>query len=406
MGKALKILAIDDEILTQTFIQQVLKGEHQVHIASAGEEGIHLAAELLPDIIILDVKMPGMDGYTVCQKLKEDSKTCDIPVLFLSAHTNIEEQLQGYAAGGDDYLVKPCEPETLRAKVNVMLRFRDQSRLLKQQYTEAQKTAHIAMLGSSEIGMAMQFVEQSYLINDYDELANAFFSVTDKLQLICALMFFSHAGAKSYFSDGSASPLEIELLEKMRYQNRIIDFSQRTFINYPNVTLLVKNMPLQDPERYGRIKDLLPTVLGTLSNKIFAMKAGHAIQQQSDELAVSFDQIKTTLLALSNSLATSQAQSTGILHTMLEEMQGFLPKLALEEDQEAYILDHIEDSSRKAMELNDSSEEIGATFHRVVDALQDMLDKQHKLLTEIRPKAPSQAESDRQSGYTSDVDLF
>jgi len=401
-----RILAVDDEVLTQTLIQKVLEKEHQIHIATTGEQGLQLATELKPDIIILDVDMPGMDGYEVCKKLKQDAATADIPVLFLACHADTKEQMRGFAVGGDDYLIKPCKPEALRAKVNVMRHYRDQQVALKQDYNEAQKMAQLAMIGSSEIGMAMQFVEQSYLINDYDELAKAFFTLTDKLQLVCAVMFFSHDGPRSYFSDGSASPLEIELLEKMRTQNRIFDFEHRTFINFPNATLLVKNMPAADPERYGRIKDLLPTTLGTISNKIFAMKAGQAIQTQSAALAVSFDQIKTSLLSLSNSLRTSQSERSKVLQTMLEEMHEFLPKLALEEDQESYILDYLEKSSKQSFELNNSSDEINDTFHHVINKLQALLDNQHRLLIEIRPKAPTKDEADSQSGYTSDVDLF
>lgn len=402
----MKILVIDDEQLTQAFIQKVLEKEHQVHIAANGEQGIAMASELNPDIIILDVNMPGMNGYEACKKLKQDTTTENIPVLFHSAHADTKEQMQGYAAGGDDFLIKPCNHETLRAKVNVMLRYRDQQLTCNQNYQEAQKIAHIAMVGSSEIGMVMQFVEQSYLINDYDELAKAMFTLTDKLHLVCAVMFFSHDGPRSYFSDGSASPLEIELLEKMRTQNRIYDFGHRTFVNYPNTTLLVRNMPIDDPDRYGRIKDLLPTTMGTLSNKIFAMKASHAIQTQSEALAVSFEQIKTSLLSLSSSLNTNQAESIKILRTMLEDMQEFLPKLGLEEDQEVYILNYIEKSSNQSLDLNDSSDEINTTFHQVVEALQTLLEQQHQLLVDVRPRAPTKDESDRQAGYTSDAELF
>lgn len=402
----MNILAIDDEKLTQNFIQQVLQKEHTVTLASDGAEGIQLATAQQPDLIILDVMMPGMDGYTVCKKLKQDPATSDIPVLFLSAHADTNEQIQGYAAGGDDYLVKPCEPQTLRAKVSVMQRFRTQSAELQQQYQDAKKTAHIAMLGSSEIGQGMHLLEQVYLIDDYDALASAFFAFTEKLHLICAVMFFTHDGPRSYFSDGTASPLEIELLEKMRNQNRIFDFEHRTFINYPNVTLLIKNMPVGNPERYGRIKDLLPTVLGSLSNKVFTMKAGHAIQTQSEALSIAFDQIKTSLLSLSNSLRGSQAESTKILHDMLEEMEAFLPKLALEEDQESYILNHIEKSSKQALELNDSSSSIDTAFHQVIDELQFLLNKQNLLLTEIRPRKTSTGNTGASGGIDRDVELF
>jgi len=84
LGNNMKILAIDDEELSQNFIQQVLGEEHDLQLASNGEQGIQLATEINPDLILLDVNMPGMDGYVVCEKLKTERATADIPVLFLS----------------------------------------------------------------------------------------------------------------------------------------------------------------------------------------------------------------------------------------------------------------------------------------------------------------------------------
>lgn len=401
----MNILAIDDEPLTQNFIQQVLKKEHEVHIASNGRNGLKLASDLKPELIILDVNMPGMNGYEVCQQLKQDPALADIPVMFLSAHADTEEQLKGYAAGGNDYLIKPCEAATLRAKVKVMLRYRDQSEKLNRQYQDAEKTAHIAMLGSSEIGMGMHLVEQSYLIDDYEGLAKAFFAFTGSLQLTCDIMFFTQDGPQSFFSDGTASPLEIELLEKMRNQQRIFDFQQRTFINYPNVTLLVKNMPINDPERNGRIKDLLPTVLGALSNKVMTMKASHVLEVQSNELMVSFDRIKSSLLHLTNSISENSCKNNEAMHKLFTDMQEFLPKLALDEDQETFILDHIEKTHIESTALNNASSELSSTFHSVVNTLQFIIDKQQSLVEELRPVSIDR-QPDNTAAYSSNVDFF
>ena len=402
----MQILAIDDEPFTQQFIKQILEKDHDVALAGNGEEGIRLAGEIQPDMIILDINMPGMNGYTVCRKLKADPVTAEIPVMFLSGVTTSNDHVEGYTAGGDDYLAKPCNPETLRAKVRIILNYRDNQIKLRKKYNEAQKTAHIAMTGSSEIGMAMQLVEHAYLINDYSKLAEIFFAFTDQLQLNCAIMFFTHEGPRCFFSDGTVSPLEIELLKQMRNQNRIFDFEQRTFINYPNVTLLVRNMPVDNPDRYGRIKDLLPTVLGNMSNKIFTMKAGHAILTQSEALTESFDQIKISLLSLGSSLRQSHSESTTILNNMLNEMSSFLPHLGLEEDQEEYILNYIEQSNNLALDSNDHTMEMETSFQHVINKLQSLLDQQHLLLTEIRPRKLDDDTSTRQRDYLDNVELF
>ncbi|MDH5445051.1 MAG: response regulator [Gammaproteobacteria bacterium] len=402
----MNILAIDDEELTQNFIQQVLQKEYAVRLASNGEEGIALAPDLQPDLIILDVNMPGMNGYEVCEELKKNPATLEIPVLFLSANNDLEEEMKGYQAGGDDYLVKPCEPKTLLAKVNVMLRYKSEREKLNAQYQDAQKTAHIAMVGSSEIGMAMQLVEASFLINTYEELATSFFSLTNNLGLTCAIMFFTQDGPKAFFSDGSFSPLEEELLQKMKDQQRIIDFRNRTFINYPNTTLLVKNMPTEDKERYGRIKDLLPTVLGSISNKVLAMKTGHIMQAQAIDMKVSFDRIKTTLLNITNSISDNSKKNNLAMRKLFENIQDFMPKLALEEDQETFILDYIEETTKDSTALNANSSELIGNLHSVVNTLQFVVDRQQDLAEELNNDGNKTKKEKPKKASSSDIDFF
>ena len=145
------ILVVEDTPESQTFIRAVLAKQCTVHVVSTGEEGLQLAHNLKPDAIILDVSLPGIDGYEVCRRLKASEQTANIPVVFLSAHADVSEHLKGFEAGGDDYLIKPCEPKTLRAKIRVLLRYRDDLQDLKQQYKKATEVAHIAMAGSTRI---------------------------------------------------------------------------------------------------------------------------------------------------------------------------------------------------------------------------------------------------------------
>ncbi|MDH5179383.1 MAG: response regulator [Gammaproteobacteria bacterium] len=404
----MKILSIDDDRFVQSFIKSVLGKEYTLYFAGNGEEGIALAVIQKPDIIILDVEMPGMNGYEVCDHLKHNRETADIPVIFLSSKSDLRERMQGYEAGGDDYLLKPCEPETLLAKVRVMLRFRDQGLALHQQFEEAQKTAHIAMTGSSELGMAMQFVEHSYLLTDYTELAFAFFSLTNRLGLNCSLMYLVEKEPLWFSSNGAVSPLEKDLLVMMREDKRFYDFGCRTIINYPSVSLLVKNMPIADMERYGRVKDLLPAILGALNGKVFTLGTEKIMQKQAADLAVSFDKIKTLLLALGNSLNENQKNSTQIMRTMMQELDMFLPQLGLEDDQESRILDHVEQAIVKSTEVNDTGQKMAETFRIVVAQLQQLLEQQNAFIDEMMRKQYSAKKNDDndENKYTMDVELF
>jgi DNA-binding response OmpR family regulator len=113
-----KILAVDDNPINLDLIQKsVVDTSYQIITTTSGEESLKVAAEELPDLILLDVMMPGMDGFTVCQKLKENETTRQIPVIFLSAKIRPEDKARGLAVGGIDYLSKPFNSIELIARI-------------------------------------------------------------------------------------------------------------------------------------------------------------------------------------------------------------------------------------------------------------------------------------------------
>jgi two-component system KDP operon response regulator KdpE len=114
------ILVIDDEQQIQRALRTILgQQNYQMHIAATGDEGLALAAATMPDVIILDLGLPDMNGVDVCRKLREWT---DIPVIVLSAHDDEQEKVAALDAGADDYLTKPFGIDELLARVRVALR--------------------------------------------------------------------------------------------------------------------------------------------------------------------------------------------------------------------------------------------------------------------------------------------
>lgn len=114
MGK--KILIADDDLPILSYMQRkFIKLGYDVYIADNGDEALKQGLSCLPDVILLDVKMPGMSGLEVCKKLKADNRTKNIPVLLLSAKAQSAEVNEGLAAGADRYLCKPMSfPDILK----------------------------------------------------------------------------------------------------------------------------------------------------------------------------------------------------------------------------------------------------------------------------------------------------
>ncbi len=110
-----KILVVEDEERIIKVLDMFLKKEgHEVIIAKDGTSAVSLAQESMPDLVFLDIVLPKLNGYLVCQALKEEASTNHIPVVFVSAKAQDEDIKKGYDVGGDDFLVKPFTPNQIR----------------------------------------------------------------------------------------------------------------------------------------------------------------------------------------------------------------------------------------------------------------------------------------------------
>ncbi|MET0249933.1 MAG: diguanylate cyclase [Sphingobium sp.] len=123
------ILIVDDEISNIEIINAVLEDDYDVCFATSGEQALDVARAAQPDLVLLDVLMPGMDGFEVCRRLKADIQLADIPVIFTTGLGDTEDEMRGLSLGAIDYVTKPIQPAILRARVGnhvELKRLRDQ----------------------------------------------------------------------------------------------------------------------------------------------------------------------------------------------------------------------------------------------------------------------------------------
>lgn len=127
------ILIVDDTSANLAVVGDYLTQQgYQVMVALAGETGLSLAQEAHPDLILLDVLLPGIDGFETCRRLKADEQTRDIPVIFMTIVTRTEDKIRGFEAGGVDYITKPFQHEEVLARVTTHLRIRELTQKLEE----------------------------------------------------------------------------------------------------------------------------------------------------------------------------------------------------------------------------------------------------------------------------------
>jgi len=119
-------LIVDDSRVNIDVLNGILQGHYDVKFALNGEKALEIASkEPHPDIILLDVMMPEMNGYEVCTLLKKDEATSHIPVIFVTALNEMEEELTGFKVGGEDYITKPVTPEIVLARVKTHIELKE-----------------------------------------------------------------------------------------------------------------------------------------------------------------------------------------------------------------------------------------------------------------------------------------
>lgn len=137
MNEQSDILVVDDSNSASKLLVDILAAEgHQVRVANSGQLAMSSVMKLLPDLILLDVQMPGIDGFKVCRWIKEDAKLKGIPVIFISAASNVKDIVMGFHSGGVDYITKPYQVEEVLARVNTQLELKRQKEMLEQRTAE------------------------------------------------------------------------------------------------------------------------------------------------------------------------------------------------------------------------------------------------------------------------------
>lgn len=135
------ILIVDDNTKNLQLLAEMLiaKGYHKIALAKDGHKAINFINKKKPDLILLDISMPGMDGFEVCRRLKQMEDTKDIPVIFISALSDTEDKVKGFEMGGVDYVTKPFQREEVLARVRTHLKLKQMREKLENAYDDLQR---------------------------------------------------------------------------------------------------------------------------------------------------------------------------------------------------------------------------------------------------------------------------
>ncbi len=385
-----KILSVDDEPTNQLVIDEILEDEYEVKLVYTGEECLETVKEFSPDLILLDVNMPGIDGYETCVKLKEDSETRSIPVIFLSALSSTEEKLKGYEAGADDYIPKPFDHNDLLNKIAQLLSDNSSASLvvsaedkandnkeneeLLKELQSSRSVAMEAMRYTSDLGTVVKFYEESALCKTFDELMKTVFVTTNSLALNCSMQIRDGSEVFNKSSSGDISPMEISVLDVSKDKGRFFDFNTRTIMNYEHSSILIKNMPIDDDKRYGVMKDILGALGNGAEERVRTIILERAMVSNREQVIVL---IQETFKSINYQHILRSREGSEIMESMIKDVQQTIESMDLLSYQEEQ-LEAIMESFRQrnemhinaGLDLTEASQEALASLNSIFEVLE------------------------------------
>ena len=373
MENNLRVFVVDDDALILDVLRTTLDGECQLLTFSSGESCLNALADGKPDLFLLDVAMPVMDGYALCRHLKDDWETQDIPVVFISASDDNETRLLCYEAGGDDFIQKPLDPAEVLGKLSVAGRIIAEKKALREQAGYAQKTAMAAMVSMGELGVVLQFLSKSFACATLDELAAALLEAMKQYDLQAAVQMRMGDMVLTLSPNGRNVPLEVSVLNHVRESGRIFQFKSRCVFNYGHVTLLVNNMPLEDADRCGRIRDNGALLAEGADARLKAIETEILAQQRRAGIESALPRLYSTLDGVQNNYRRNCFELTQVMIDFQEALTKAFIHLGLMERQEELLSSMANQFMLRVVGTQDASLEIIGKLEALADDLKVLL---------------------------------
>ncbi len=279
--------------------------------------------------IISDVEMPKMDGYTFCQAVRD--KWCEdrIPFIFASSSNSLEDMVEGFEAGGDDYVGKPLLAEVFQIKLNNLLEKQKLQSGLSDQLKESRDVAFQAMTYTSNLGQVLQFLQSSLKVKNFTELGKLVIEVTHSFNLNCVIQFRTADKIFNISNNQKVTSIEVNVMEMTYKKGRMFDFGCRTVINYDDFSLLIKNMP-SDPAAVGNVKDTINNLCNAIQVRVKLLLSDD-VSAKKDELIKT---VNNSMSGIDSSLKHMQHDNLSAAEQMMDALDHAMLTLGLTEEQE------------------------------------------------------------------------
>ncbi len=372
MEPAFKVCVVDDDPAVRDIICAMLDPDYPVEAFDSAEACQAELTDTLPDLLLLDINLPGMNGYTFCQQIKSDSRLRKMPVIFVSGHDSPEERIAGYDAGGEDFIVKPFEPEELLRKVKVAQQMVQNQRTLAEQVEESEHLSSLVLASMDETGILLQFMSKLIAMNSAQEVCAGGLELLRRYRLEGVVQTRMDGETLTMSASGTNLPLEASVIEHVRNQGRIFEFSRRSVHNFERVTLMINNLPLDDPEYCGRLRDHPSVAAQGIDSRLKALSDEIRSRRAEQGIQLALENVGKTIIDLHEAHKVNAEASSSLIVGLQESLLNSFYKLGLTDNQEKFLQNMVGDFMTRMVELLDRGLQTQDSLRRLSDQLSDL----------------------------------
>lgn len=337
MNENFGIHVVDDDPMIQDILRTIIEPHYPVETFGSAEECRRRLEERMPQCILLDVGLPGMDGYQFCRLLKDGETTRDVAVTFISSHDDIDHRLKGYDAGGDDFVVKPFEPAEILRKIRIAEQAVAAKQSLREEARMANELSNIALASMGDSGIVLQFMNKLMSTTDERQVALEMLDLLQKFSVSGAIQTCVGGRCHTLSANGENQPLEVSVLDHVKTLDRIFEFRNRAVYNYDRITIMINNMPLHDEMLAGRIRDSLATAAQAAAARLESLEVEEKGRRSFEGIKQALATIETTLEKLDESHRRGRYEISQLMYQFTDDLNQSFVGLGLSDAQERHL---------------------------------------------------------------------
>jgi DNA-binding response OmpR family regulator len=374
MNTSYKVFVVDDDATTGIMVDSMLDEVADVEYFTSAAACLERLDSGFPDLFLLDVEMPEMDGHALCRRIKAMPAGAPVPVIFLSGHDRLEDVLAGYDAGAEDYVIKPFEHIGLQRKIDNLMRIVRDKIEAQAQAKAVEEVVDVFSESLNDNAILIKYLRSLNECSEFQDVVNLTLSVLDSYHIEGAIQVRMRQVEKTFSHAGENWPMEIAVMNHVRDMGAIFEFNTRAVFNFGHMSILVINMPLTDSGLCGRIRDNLAIVAESADAKLSAIQSGADKQHLRAEIADLLDGLSKTVGNYGHHY--DEARYKASLHTssLADRLLAALAHVGMSAEEEEGIIGLVKTDSEKLIDLFDFAGETSTNLMDLRSRLGSLLD--------------------------------